>query len=182
MRIAVIGWGSLIWSERTLKVEEGDWKPDGPKLPIEFSRISTDNRLTLVIDPEFDNVETYWKMSTLTNLEEACQNLQEREDTPDVEDIGFIDLEHRVHQIRRPNMFLLGRLSQWGTEKGLDALIWTELEPKFEARTGKEFNLENINEFIRGLSGIELERAREYIEMAPPQTQTRLRKDIMSCF
>ena len=50
MKIAVIGWGSLIWSKRDLEIE-GDWIiGGGPVLPLEFSRVSKDGRLTLVID------------------------------------------------------------------------------------------------------------------------------------
>lgn len=62
MRIAILGWGSLIWHPRDLPIS-GDWQPGGPVLPIEFSRISDNGlpapqstasrqagRLTLVID------------------------------------------------------------------------------------------------------------------------------------
>ena len=55
MKIAILGWGSLIWNPRILKVA-GDWTLDGPTLPIEFSRISDNDRLTLVID-EMDGTE-----------------------------------------------------------------------------------------------------------------------------
>jgi len=44
--IACLGWGSLIWSPRTLPVS-GDWHTDGPHLPIEFSRQAADGRITL---------------------------------------------------------------------------------------------------------------------------------------
>ncbi len=49
MKIAYLGWGSLIWDPGMLPIS-GDWKPGGPVLPIEFSRISDNGRLTLVID------------------------------------------------------------------------------------------------------------------------------------
>lgn len=39
-KIAVIGWGSLIWCPKGLKIRD-KWKNDGPKLPIEFARISS---------------------------------------------------------------------------------------------------------------------------------------------
>ena len=50
MRIAIIAWGSLVWDPRTLQIK-GDWVASGPELDIEFSRVSKDGRLTLVIDP-----------------------------------------------------------------------------------------------------------------------------------
>ena len=49
MKIAVLGWGSLIWNKGNLRLTT-NWTDGGPILPIEFSRISDDGRLTLVID------------------------------------------------------------------------------------------------------------------------------------
>ncbi len=48
-KIGIIGWGSLIWDPRGLPIK-CKWHKNGPELPIEFSRISQDGRLTLVID------------------------------------------------------------------------------------------------------------------------------------
>jgi hypothetical protein len=50
MKIAVIGWGSLIWCPGSLRIQTA-WHNDGPSLPIEFARILKDGRLTLVIRP-----------------------------------------------------------------------------------------------------------------------------------
>jgi hypothetical protein len=49
MNIAILGWGSLVWDQRVLPTES-EWNSEGPRLPIEFSRVSQDGRLTLVID------------------------------------------------------------------------------------------------------------------------------------
>ncbi len=46
-QIAILGWGSLIWSPRDLSMT-GQWQP-GPSPPIEFARKSADGRLTLVL-------------------------------------------------------------------------------------------------------------------------------------
>jgi hypothetical protein len=57
-KIAVLGWGSLIW-DTTANQEfdrlRGNWRYDGPVLNLEFSRKSKKSRagaLTLVIDPK----------------------------------------------------------------------------------------------------------------------------------
>ena len=48
MKIAILGWGSLVWNPRNLSIINSAWHPDGVLLPIEFARISRDGRLTLV--------------------------------------------------------------------------------------------------------------------------------------
>src|SRR5215813_3106795 len=80
MNIAVLGWGSLIWHPASFRAKT-KWRSDGPRLPIEFARISQDNRLTLVIQPGSTDQATYWSLSELTDLEPARQNLKARERT-----------------------------------------------------------------------------------------------------
>lgn len=73
MKIAILGWGSLIWDKRTLRLA-GDWQTGGPVLPIEFSRVSGDGRLTLVIDPLHGvPVTTRFAPSAFTNLNDAIK-------------------------------------------------------------------------------------------------------------
>ena len=57
--IVCIGWGSLIWDTRSLDVDV-HWRADGPMLPIEFARESSDGRITLVIVQGFASVLTLW--------------------------------------------------------------------------------------------------------------------------
>lgn len=78
MKIAVIGWGSLIWCPGPLGIQT-PWYRDGPSLPVEFARISKDCRLTLVIHPDSANQMTYWALSTFEDLEGTRANLRTRE-------------------------------------------------------------------------------------------------------
>ena len=50
-RIAILGWGSLIWDLEILAPHvAGDWLMEaGPSLPMEFSRISPKRKLGLVV-------------------------------------------------------------------------------------------------------------------------------------
>ncbi|RFC63902.1 hypothetical protein [Mesorhizobium denitrificans] len=58
LHIAILGWGSLIWDKRPEFDDlHGEWKPEGPVLKLEFSRISSSETrkgaLTLVIDNHY---------------------------------------------------------------------------------------------------------------------------------
>jgi hypothetical protein len=55
--IACIGWGSLIWDKCDLDVD-GEWRSDGPMLPVEFACQSSDGRITLVLVNGFQPVPT----------------------------------------------------------------------------------------------------------------------------
>jgi hypothetical protein len=48
MTIGCLGWGSLIRDQGKLPVR-GTWQGDGPELPVEFARQSTNGRVTLVV-------------------------------------------------------------------------------------------------------------------------------------
>jgi hypothetical protein len=80
--------GSLIWCPGNLRIKTR-WSSDGPTLPIEFARISSDGRLTLIVHPGSEDQATYWALSSLETLEEARRNLKEREQSK-TEDIHFV--------------------------------------------------------------------------------------------
>ncbi|MFZ5834983.1 MAG: hypothetical protein ACOY2B_06325 [Pseudomonadota bacterium] len=52
MKITVLAWGSLVWGRRELAIAD-DFKSNGPRLPIEFCRVSEDGRLMMMIDEAF---------------------------------------------------------------------------------------------------------------------------------
>ena len=83
IKIAIIGWGSLIKEPRELPIE-GGWQVDSPKLWIEFSRISPtgirSGCLTAVIDERCETkVPTQYALSQRTDLVAAIADLQARE-------------------------------------------------------------------------------------------------------
>ena len=91
MAIAILAWGSLIWNPGSLHID-GGWRLGGPTLPIEFSRISDNGRLTLVIDEQCGvPVPTRFALSSLPNVDDAVRDLQRREAAPTARGIGFID-------------------------------------------------------------------------------------------
>ncbi|HLK13223.1 MAG TPA: hypothetical protein VKT78_00325 [Fimbriimonadaceae bacterium] len=169
MDIAIIGWGSLIWNPDGLAIKSR-WHRDGPGLPIDFSRVSDNRCLTLVIDPAAHVVRTYWAASECVTVEDAREDLRRRERTPNIGNI------HGVVVGRADELPGLQDTKQivraWLFEKQLDAALWTGLGPKTTAEA--EVVFDPIH-YLRSLCGAELERAREYICKAPPQIVTPVR-------
>lgn len=93
--IAVIGWGSLIWSLGCLELQSG-WRQDGPLLPVEFARVSRDGRLTLVIveSDEVDDRRALWALSGFSDVECAIENLHARHNGVDRELGWAIEAPH----------------------------------------------------------------------------------------
>jgi hypothetical protein len=90
-RIAVVGWGSLIWDPRQLPLVS-PWHPDGPELPVEFARVSRDGRLTLSLCEGAADVRTLWAVMSCGTLDEARQHLAGRERTHPGQ-IGSLDCD-----------------------------------------------------------------------------------------
>lgn len=172
-RVAVLGWGSLLSRPGALRVS-GRWQTDGPRLPIEFARISSRERLTLVIVPRRRLIRTYWALSACRSVASAIQNLAVREKTSTA-NIGFLD---RDNQHRASFAQYLPRLGRWLCLHELDAVIWTDLTSNFETKTGKAFSHAAALEHLRHLTGQERQAAMEYIRTAPRQTDTPLRRRI----
>lgn len=125
MRIAVIGWGSLIWDPRDLQIED-EWYTDGPMLPVEFARVSSRNRLTLVLSGGAPLREALWAIGRKTTLAEAVTNLAKREGTKD-SNIGRWPCTGIVGIFEKR---MASIVAAWAQERRLDAAVWTALGPK----------------------------------------------------
>ncbi len=178
MKIAILGWGSLIWDPRDLPIRDG-WKKDGPPLPIEFCRISGSWPLTLVIQPGVDGVNVLHTLSDDMDVIEARNNLAAREGCGTLH-IGLIDSITEETNISSENVQLLPVLEGWMASHGYDSVIWTDLPSNFKEKTGNDFNIDNGIGYLRSLSPEGLARALHYIDKAPLQVKTRLRVAIES--
>ena len=169
MRIACLGWGSLIWDPRELSIVlgAGSWHGDGPALPIEFARQSSHDRLTLVTLPEGTLVPTLWAEIYADDTDDARSRLALRESTV-IERIGVwpCNKEYLHSEI----------IGRWATAKGLDAVIWTALGPKFDSKDDKIATLAQAIVYLRSLvdRGISAS-AEEYVRKAPVQISTPFR-------
>lgn len=178
MKIGILAWGSLYWDLRNLKVAD-KWNNDGVILPIEFSRISDKGkgRLTLVIDEiNGSQIKTYWNISSFNNLDKSIKNLREREGTND-KNIGYVNLSENSSYSKFSES-LTKRIKDWAELKNFDAVIWTDLESNFQKFMNLEFSVENGLKYINSLDEKRKKEAMEYINKAPEQTTTNLRKRV----
>lgn len=180
-KIAILGWGSLIWDLRGLPIK-CKWLKNGPKLPIEFSRISQDGRLTLVIDiDKGEKVQTLYALSKRTNLLDAIADLREREGTV-WENIRYIDLteEPEPQKSIDNESDIYKEIRKWAKENKIDAIIWTDLSPNFEKQfcNQKIYTVNNAIEYLKSLPKNVSNNAINYIKRAPKQIVTPLRTEL----
>ncbi len=171
MKIAVIGWGSLIWNPEDLDVAS-EWFTDGPLLPVEFAWVSRDGRLTLVLVGRGPVQQTLWAASGKTSLEEAAADLRAREKC----DLCRIGAWPRQPDRSRAQSFG-AVIARWVAAKRLGGAVWTALgSTDLEMQSGWASNDERL-EYLRGLikTGSEA-AAREYIVRAPVQIRTPFRE------
>jgi hypothetical protein len=175
VRIAIIGWGSLIWNPKRLAIQ-GRWHRDGPWLPVEFARKSQDGRLTLVLQTPSKLQQTYWATSSLDSLLGSRENLRVREGSG-------IELD-QIHWVTRsetrgPAGKTANEVGEWlATRNDLDAAIWTGL-PSTPPFDGPNAIVEAVT-YLENLDADVTKRAREYVVKTPPQVQTTVRREMQS--
>lgn len=182
MKIAILGWGSLIWDKRDLPIV-GDWQKDGPVLPIEFSRISSDGRLTLVIDEQNGtSVLTRYAHSASTILADAISDLRQREGNPPESRIGFVNLVSDAERdwSRKHHPAACDRIRAWAKEHNWEAVVWTALSSNFAEKRGEPYSAEAAVQYFNSLAGETKVRAVEYVEKAPPEVDTPFRRIVLA--
>lgn len=168
VRIVCIGWGSLVWDPGVLRCV-GDWQTDGPTLPLEFARVSRDGRLTLVLTPGAAPVPTLWCELNYHTGEAAQAALAGREGTA-IHAIGLWPGQPPKHATG------YAEISQWGKDRGFDAVTWTALRPRFDGVDGAgPKDAAAAASYLGTLSGDALVRASEYVRRAPDQVRTGFR-------
>jgi hypothetical protein len=177
-RYAIIGWGSLIWDLETLGDHvRGGWALGaGPRLPLEFSRISHKRKgaLAVCLDPEHGvGCATNAIRSARGRIEAAIEDLARRERAP-VERIGALCLESGQAQGSKPEVAEAVR--RWCEARGWAGAVWTDLPSNFAEELGTPFSVPRALAYLRALGGESRDEAVRYIEQAPPATDTPLRR------
>lgn len=169
MRIACLGWGSLIWKPGSLPVES-PWFEDGPELPIEFSRVGDGGELATAICLNARPCQVLWALLAVEYVDQAVRALRVREQIPaDRQDgVGIFTI----------NSSTVGALGEWAAARQLDAVIWTALPPRFEGVEGLIPSLDDVLAYLITLDGDTLEHAKSYMEQVPEQIDTPYRREI----
>lgn len=173
-KIAILGWGSLIWDERPeFDKHHEEWLPDGPVLKLEFSRISGTRKgaLTLVIDGGNGSAcVSAYAISTRKNPDDAIADLRCREGTV-MRRMGFYFRDgSRTCEPDVPDT-----IAPWAAEKGFDVVLWTGLPGNFKRETGKDFTVPNAITHLQSLESEGKAMAAAYVWRAPDFVKTELR-------
>lgn len=176
-KIAILGWGSLLWEVRDdFDRWHGQWLSDGPSLKLEFSRISTTRRgaLTLVIDPSHGALtEVSYCLSNRHKPGDAIGDLQRREGMPTSNNVGFLDCSQK--STKHGDDEIYNHIRTWAVHRSIDIVIWTALPSNFAERVGLPFSVPNAISYLKNLNAAGKEKAVEYINQAPTFIQTPLR-------
>lgn len=179
MNIACLAWGSLVWDPKRLPIYR-TWFDDGPFAPVEFSRLSKDGRITLVIDTVAKPVRLLWAPMTLSDIEGAMEALSKREG------ITATDWKSKIGNWKTgdPAPPTIPSVPDWAKAHGLDAVIWTALGPRYKDSDDKELNerprIEWILNYLQGLVGTSMDVAKQYFCCAPKQIDTEYRRRVES--
>lgn len=181
MKIALLGWGSLIWDHSSgFDSKIGCWEGDGPVLPLEFSRISSTRKgaLVLVIDRDVGTeVDVLYALSLRDDPDDALADLRDREKTK-MKYIGFVDLVTDEQRGRDPEA--VATIKAWAQQRGIQFVAWTDLASNFKAKKDVAFSNEAGLKHLKGLSKLGLRQAVKYIMKAPAQVDTQFRQWIMT--
>lgn len=182
MRIAYLGWGSLVWDPRGLPCKE--WQVGGPTLPVDFRRISGQDRgepyLSLIIAPTATTSTVRFAEAVATELPVARRDLMKREGTEDPDNVGAISATDAkgtdpVSEVIRA----------WTRTTGFDAAIWTTLGERWfkpPSRFGATFTEEQAVAFLNSLSGTARANALRYIARAPREVWSPFRERLTVAF
>lgn len=167
MKIACLGWGSLIWKTGALPVAS-QWHHDGPAVPIEFVRIADGGELSTAICLNARPVPVLWAWLNTASLESACRALRIREAIPDsrADGIGMMTVTDNA----------TGPLATWAQAKGIEGLIWTGLPARMAGVEGQIPTLEDARHYLQQLTGETRTHAFHYIEQVPAQIDTDYRR------
>lgn len=175
MKIAIIGFGSIVNNPTDALRLRGDMVLSTLRLPLEFSRISMSGTVSVVVD--FDNgVECpvyVGKSARKFHVLDAASDMLVREKTK-FANVGFIckDGTFSCSQLVNPASARSERIVKaWlDGQDEFDAAVWSALPPNFQEELGEPFSVDRAASFIAALPSSQKKKAVRYIKNAPIET------------
>lgn len=168
--IAILGWGSLLWeSAPEFDRWHDQWRPNGPLLKLEFSRVSSSRQgvLTLVIDTKHGVSTTVaWCLSKRERFEDTVADLRCREGA-EIENIHSLILGSQV-----PLDDSSRAVAVWAAENHVDVVVWTGLPSNFATKVKEPFSVDAAIAYLKSLPPEGKVKAAEYIWRAPEFVRT----------
>lgn len=162
----------MIWDPRSLPIES-QWFKDGPLVPVEFTRQSSDGRMTLVIEPTATSVQVLWSVMRPSEIQKAREALRNREGIPGNNWISQIGSWQRGEAMPQ----LMPDLSDWTKEHALDAAVWTALGARFNGQVVTP-KVDQVIKYLKSLTGEVRDIAEQYVRRTPRQIDTDYRRRI----
>lgn len=133
--------------------------------------MSTDVRLTLVIDSAAARVPTLWAELRCNSLQQAREALRDREGIEGlgIKSIGSVPSSHGVRYA------FADEIEGWARAVGTEAVVWTALPARYARRTGVAPTADEAVRYLAGLSGDQRIKAEEYVRRTPTQIRTTYR-------
>lgn len=170
MNIVCIAWGSLLWKPGPLKLASG-WHPGGPRLPLEFVRVSDDSpEVALVLCEGARPQATYWAYLDARDLDAARAMLGAREKITPARPDWIGSIPAHAGAVEDP------RIAAWLHAMRIDAAVWTALPPKSRGMPGRAPSPEEVFAAFHRLGPDERAAAEEYVRRTPAHIDTGYRR------
>jgi hypothetical protein len=129
-----------------------------------------------VLDSTASFVRILWAVMNTEDLQTAKEALRVREDIA----AASIGTHIGAWSAGNPGPSLVVNLPQWADSRGIDSVVWTALPCKFNSENGQAPTIDQVVEYLSGLTGRRREEAERYIRFAPKQIDTPCRRRIES--
>lgn len=163
----------MIWDPRELPIRRC-WHEDGPLVRVEFARLSSNGRITLVLHESAEPVRSLWALMTVHDVWNARKRLAKREGIS----ARNVDKDTGHWPGSDPNPTCISSLDTWAGCKGITDVIWTALPPKFPGVGHGYPSSFQVVKYLSGLHGPGRDAAEEYVRNAPAQIDTEYRRRI----
>jgi len=171
MKIACLAWGSLLWKAQPL-VLTTPWYADGPSLPLEFCRVGDRGELSTALCQGSPAQTSWWALLDTDSVLQAREQLRQREqiDRNRPEWVGTAPSD-TAYPFGAP-------IGEWMSTKGLDAVVWTALPPRYAEVEGQVPTDAQAVDYLGRLTGDTRDHAEDYLRRVPARFDSPTRREI----